>query len=62
MSTASSERFRTAVVGCGKVGATHAAIWEKLPMLEFAAVYDVSLVPSRSFASRFEAPFYTESR
>lgn len=60
MPTASGERLRTALVGCGKVGATHAAIWKKLPMSEFVAVCGASSRKSQAFASRFEVPFYTD--
>ena len=55
--------LRTGLVGCGKVGQTHAQALGSLPESEFVAVCDVDLERARSFASRFHAqPFDDLSR
>jgi UDP-N-acetyl-2-amino-2-deoxyglucuronate dehydrogenase len=52
------DRVRTALVGCGKVGQTHAQALASLPESQFVAVCDSDLARARSFASRFAAhPF-----
>ena len=36
-------KLRTAIIGWGKVGATHALAYSKIPDSEFTAVCDISL-------------------
>ena len=51
-------RLRTALVGCGKVGATHALALATLDESEFVAVVDSSLPRAEAFAARHGArPF-----
>jgi UDP-N-acetyl-2-amino-2-deoxyglucuronate dehydrogenase len=52
------DRLRTALVGCGKVGQTHAQSLASLPESEFVAVCDVNFERALSFAGRFQVrPF-----
>ncbi len=52
------DRLRTALVGCGKVGQTHAQALASLPESEFVAVCDVEPERAASFATRFQVrPF-----
>jgi len=51
-------RIRTAVIGCGKVGAIHAEALHKLPESCFVAVADV--VPPHAFAERYGVAPYTD--
>ena len=52
------DTLRTGLVGCGKVGQTHALALASLPESEFVAVCDVDLERARSFANRFHVlPF-----
>jgi predicted dehydrogenase len=53
-------KIRTALVGCGKVGQTHAAALRDLPESEFVAVCDADGKRAASFAERFGARPYTE--
>ena len=53
-----TQRKRTAVVGCGKVAATHALAWRRLPASEFVAVCDVVPERARTLASQFEVRAY----
>lgn len=46
-------RIRTALVGCGKVGRTHAAALATLPESEFVAVCDASPERAAAFADSF---------
>ncbi len=47
------DRLRTALVGCGKVGQTHAQALSSLSESEFVAVCDVDVKRAQSFATRF---------
>ena len=49
------EKLRTALVGCGKVGQTHAQALASLPDSEFVAVCDADFERARSFANRLGA-------
>ncbi len=52
------EKLRTALVGCGKVGQTHAQALSSLAESEFVAVCDASFDRAQAFATRFGArPF-----
>lgn len=55
-----TQRRRTAIVGCGKVSATHALAWRTLPASEFVAVCDVELERARTLASQFEVRAYDD--
>ena len=48
-----SGRLRTALVGCGKVGATHARALKSLPESDFVAVCDASPDRAGAFASTY---------
>mgnify|MGYP005819628811 CR=1 FL=1 len=54
------ERLRTALIGCGKVGLTHAAALSALPESEFVAVCDADPGRAGAFATRYGARAYTE--
>jgi UDP-N-acetyl-2-amino-2-deoxyglucuronate dehydrogenase len=52
------ERLRTALIGCGKVGQTHAQALAALPESDFVAACDVDLQRATSFAAQFRVkPF-----
>jgi predicted dehydrogenase len=52
------EKLRTALVGCGKVGQTHAQALSSLPESELVAVCDADFERAQAFATRFGArPF-----
>ena len=50
------DRLRTALVGCGKVGQTHAQALASLPESEFVAVCDVDFERAGSSPDRFQVP------
>ncbi len=54
------DRVRTALVGCGKVGQTHAQALAALAESEFVAVCDVDFERAASFASRYQARPYDD--
>jgi UDP-N-acetyl-2-amino-2-deoxyglucuronate dehydrogenase len=54
------QRKRTAVVGCGKVAATHAQAWRHLPSSEFVAVCDAVPERASALASQFEVHAYSD--
>lgn len=54
------QEFRTAVVGCGKVGATHAVAFQKIPGSRLSAVCDVDPERARSYGERFGVPAFTD--
>jgi UDP-N-acetyl-2-amino-2-deoxyglucuronate dehydrogenase len=60
MSKASSNRLRTAIVGCGKVATTHALAYQALPNSEFVAVCDVAADRAEGFAKKFNVHGYTD--
>src|SRR4051812_6482110 len=47
------DRLRTALVGCGKVGGTHASALATLPESEFVATCDGHLERAAMFAERY---------
>jgi UDP-N-acetyl-2-amino-2-deoxyglucuronate dehydrogenase len=51
--------FRTALIGCGKVAATHAYAWNDLPASQFVAVCDRDLQRAGALAARFSVRPYT---
>jgi UDP-N-acetyl-2-amino-2-deoxyglucuronate dehydrogenase len=60
MSNETSRRLRTAIVGCGKVGGTHALAYQALDNSEFVAVCDVALERAQEFGKRFGANAYAD--
>jgi UDP-N-acetyl-2-amino-2-deoxyglucuronate dehydrogenase len=60
MSKAAKTRLRTAIVGCGKVGATHVLAYQALPNSEFVAVCDVAPDRAQAFAEKFRVKGYTD--
>ena len=50
----------TALVGCGKVGHTHAQALAALPESEFAAVCDVDLARAQAFAERYRVAAFDD--
>ena len=46
-------RVKTAIIGCGKVGRTHAQALSSLGESEFVAVCDTELSRARSFAEQY---------
>jgi predicted dehydrogenase len=56
------EPLRTGLLGCGKIGAVHAAALQKLPESSFAAVCDGDAERAQSFARRFSVRAYPDVR
>lgn len=54
------ERVRTALVGCGKVGAIHAAVLSALPESEFVAACDASRERAVAVAARYGVKAYDD--
>ncbi len=52
-------RVGTALIGCGKVGETHARAFASLPESRFVAVYDDDPVRAEQFAGRYGVRAYT---
>ena len=55
-----STRLRTAIVGCGKVAATHALAYQALPNSELVAACDVAPERAEGFAKKFSIAAYTD--
>jgi UDP-N-acetyl-2-amino-2-deoxyglucuronate dehydrogenase len=55
-----TETLRTALVGCGKVGDTHAQALADLPQSEFVAAFDVDETRAEAFAQRYGARGYAD--
>ncbi len=55
-----TERLRTALVGCGKVGHTHAQAMKSLPQSNLVAVCSRSRDKAESFARQYGAQAYTD--
>lgn len=49
----STERLGTALIGCGKVGVTHANALQKLPQSNFVAAYDASSERAEQFSASY---------
>jgi len=56
------EKLRTALVGCGKVGHTHAAALATLDESNFVAVCDRDSIRAQAFAERYGVRSYTDVR
>ncbi len=52
---------RTALIGCGKIGHTHAAALRRLPESDFVAVCDSSAERAAAFAGRYGTRAYTDA-
>jgi UDP-N-acetyl-2-amino-2-deoxyglucuronate dehydrogenase len=57
-----TKKIRTAVVGCGKVGHTHARSLQSLPDSEFVAVCDVSADRTEAYRKEYNVKAYTDFR
>ena len=53
-------RLKTAIVGCGKVGGTHALAYHNLPSSQFVAVCDMSLERAQALAAKFGVRAYSD--
>lgn len=62
MADKTTRRLRTAIVGCGKVAATHALAYTTLPDSDLVAVCDVAADRAQAFGKRFQAQPYTDLR
>lgn len=54
------EKLRTAIVGCGKVGHTHAQAYASLPESHFVAAYSRNPAKANSFARQFGVEAYSD--
>ena len=57
-----ARKIRTAIVGCGKVGHTHARSLQSLPDSEFVAVCDVSADRTEAYRKEYNVKAYTDFR
>ena len=55
-----TETLRTALIGCGKIGHTHARIFNSLPQSELVAVCDVNQGSTQKFADQYGARAFTD--
>ena len=53
-------KIRTGLIGCGKVGHTHAGALSTLPESSFVAVCDKDPARARAFAERYQVRAYTD--
>jgi UDP-N-acetyl-2-amino-2-deoxyglucuronate dehydrogenase len=60
MTTKSSSRLKTAIVGCGKVASTHALAYKALPNSELVAACDISAERAKAFGAKFGINGYTD--
>jgi UDP-N-acetyl-2-amino-2-deoxyglucuronate dehydrogenase len=60
MTKKSTDRLRTALVGCGKVASTHALAYQALPNSEFVAACDISPDRAKAFGAKFGVNGYTD--
>jgi UDP-N-acetyl-2-amino-2-deoxyglucuronate dehydrogenase len=60
MQKANTNRLRTAIVGCGKVAATHALAYQRLPNSQLVAVCDVAEERAQALANKFQVCAYTD--
>ena len=56
------EKIRTAIIGCGKVGATHALAYKTLKTSQFSAVCGHNLEKTIAFSKAYDVPAYTDVR
>jgi len=54
------EKIRTAIIGCGKVGATHALAYKTLENSQFTAVCGSKLEKTIAFSKAYGVPAYTD--
>ena len=54
------ERLGTAIIGCGKVGYTHALAYKTLPESNFVAVYSRDSTKAAAFAEEFGVQAYSD--
>src|SRR3989337_614117 len=55
-----SDRIGTALIGCGKVGDTHARALKQIPESDFVAVFDTDQDRAQAFATRFGVQAFTD--
>ena len=60
MTNSSVRRVKTAVIGCGKVAATHALAWQALPASELVGVCDRNPERAKALAARFGVRAYSD--
>ena len=55
----SMEKVRTAVVGAGKMGVTHAKVYDQLPQSDFVAVVDIDAERAERLANQYNCSAFT---
>jgi len=55
-------KFRTAVVGAGKMGAIHAKVYDQLPQSELVAVVDIDAQKAEHLANQYNCSAFTDCR
>ena len=53
-------KIRTAVVGAGKMGTTHAKVYKQLPQSDFVAIVDIDNQRARKLAKKYKCHFCTD--
>lgn len=53
-------KLRTAIIGCGKVGHTHAIGYQRLPAAELVAVCDVSIDRAQTYGEKYGVMAYDD--
>jgi len=54
------KKIRTAIVGCGKVGHTHAKAFQQLPESELVAAFDVALERADAYAGAYQIKAFND--
>ena len=55
-------KFRTAIVGAGKMGAIHAKVYDQLPQSELVAVVDIDAQKAECLAKQYNCSAFTDCR
>ncbi len=56
--TTVNRKIRAAIIGCGKVGHTHAQAYQRVPSSELVAVYDISLERAQDYGKKYGVSGY----
>ena len=59
MTTASNQRVRVAVVGCGEFGRNHARLYREMESAQLAGVFDTNLARAAAFAQEFQTQAFS---
>jgi len=54
------KKLKAAIVGCGKVGETHAEAYQTLPSSELVSVFDISIERASKYGKKFNVPAFED--